>query len=133
MDPVARAAAEARRYVRRVLVELGRPELAETAELGVSELVTNATLHSRTPFEVRLVVGDDGAVRIEVTDSSPGVPVQKRHGDLATTGRGLRLLDAAGRWGVEPTPQGKTVWFEPAAALDESAFARAGGVDIELG
>lgn len=130
MDPVARAAAEARRYVRAALVQLGRQELIDTAELGVSELVTNATLHSRTPFEVRVIGGGDQPVRIEVTDGSPGVPMQKRHGELATTGRGLRLLDAAGRWGVEPLPTGKTVWFEPAAALDESAFL--GAVEIDL-
>src|SRR5437763_16836043 len=118
MDPVAEAAAAARRYVRAALTEVGHPELVDNGELGVSELVTNATLYGRTPFTITVRDGAHGPVRIQVADGSPAVPQQKRHGDLATTGRGLRLLDAAGVWGVEPSAQGKTVWFEPAAEMD---------------
>jgi anti-sigma regulatory factor (Ser/Thr protein kinase) len=122
MDPVAEAAAKARRYVRAALIELGHLELVDNAELGVSELATNATLHGRTPFTIAIVPGQHGPVRIEVTDASPAVPTQKRHGTFATTGRGLRLLEAAGHWGVEVGSTGKTVWFEPAAEMSEAAF-----------
>jgi hypothetical protein len=122
MDPVAEAAAAARRYVRAAVTEMGHPELVDNAELGVSELATNATLHGRTPFTITVRVGVHGPVRIQVTDGSPMVPQQKRHGELATTGRGLRLLDAAGVWGVEPSGTGKTVWFEPSRDINEAAF-----------
>lgn len=125
MDPVAEAAAAARRYVRSAVSDMGHPELIDNAELGVSELATNATLHGRTPFTITVEPGLHGPVRIQVTDGSPAVPQQKRHGELATTGRGLRLLDAAGVWGVEPSIDGKTVWFEPSPEMDDTAFAGA--------
>lgn len=125
MDPVAEAAAAARRYVRAAVTEMGHPELLDNAELGVSELATNATLHGRTPFTISVGSGAGGPVRIQVTDGSPAIPLQKRHGEFATTGRGLRLLDACGTWGVDPTETGKTVWFEPAPDMDDSAFAGA--------
>lgn len=133
MDPVAEAAAQARRYVRAAVLEMGYPELVDNAELGVSELATNATLHSRTPFTISVRGGVSGAVRIEVADGSPAVPQQKRHGDLAATGRGLRLLGAAGEWGVDPAPAGgKTVWFEPSPEMDEAAFAGVWGDEAGL-
>jgi hypothetical protein len=43
---------------------------------------------------------------------------------MATTGRGLRLLESYGRWGVDtPAPPltGKTVWFEPSEDSDSAA------------
>lgn len=126
LDPVGGAATQARHYVRAELQRLGRDELIESAELGVSELATNATLHARTPFTIGLSVSG-GTVRISVTDESPVVPELRHSRGLATTGRGLVLLDAAGRWGIEPVDggPGKTVWFEPAAQIDDDALPAA--------
>jgi anti-sigma regulatory factor (Ser/Thr protein kinase) len=111
------ASAQARAYVRTALLALGLRELIDSAELGVTELVTNACLHARTPLTLAIRVVDHG-VRIGVTDHSPRAP-EVRRGDLwATTGRGLRLLEGLGRWGVDllsPPEVGKTVWFEPLA------------------
>jgi hypothetical protein len=125
LDPLAPSARAARRFVRSELVRLGRQELTEAAELGVSELTANATLHARTPFRVSVSVTGSGAVRIGVADSSRVLPDRRRHSELAGTGRGLRLLSVAGRWGVEPSTDGtgKTVWFEPHERLDEAAFS----------
>lgn len=117
---------EARRFVSGVLDELGLPHLAETAELAVSELVTNAVLHTRTPVDLHVAV-DDQRVRIDVGDQSADLPVLRSYGRLATTGRGLALVTAlVEELGVEPRENGKTVWFTlarvPVAAADEPPF-----------
>lgn len=86
--------------------------VAETAELVVSELVTNAVVHAATPVDVEAIVRRHG-VRVEVADGSPHPPVPRAYEGLAGTGRGLRLLEElADEWGVQPHPRGKTVWFE---------------------
>jgi anti-sigma regulatory factor (Ser/Thr protein kinase) len=41
---------QARRWVLDAIADIGRTELADTAELGVSELVTNAVLHATDPI-----------------------------------------------------------------------------------
>lgn len=121
LDPVGAAASAARRYVAAALAECGASHLEASAELGVSELVTNAVLHGRTALTVTVVTTPAGRVRIEVTDQSPLPPQRRRLSALATTGRGLRLVEAvSGDWGIDPVPAGsgggKTIWFEP---LDE--------------
>ena len=102
----------ARRFVRDQLAAWSLAVDDDGVVLMVSELVTNAGLHARSPATVRLVDHGD-CLRIEVTDAST-VPVQVRpHQEGAETGRGLRIVDAlAARWGVDPTAGGKTVWFE---------------------
>jgi serine/threonine-protein kinase RsbW len=81
----------------------------------VSEAVTNAVLHAGTT--VRIVVREVGsALRFEVTDADPTVPVARNPGPTTPTGRGLLLIDRlATRWGIEPRRDGKTLWFEVAA------------------
>ena len=70
-------------------------DLTECAELGVSELVTNALLHGEPPIQVR-VRGTVEHPRIEVRDSSLEAPVlptateMDEHDELLLTyGRGL--------------------------------------------
>jgi anti-sigma regulatory factor (Ser/Thr protein kinase) len=119
LDPVGAAAAAARRYVADVLARLGREDLVDSARLGVSELVTNACLHAASPCVVRVIPTGE-TMRIEVSDDSPLVPVQSRREGTAGTGRGLLLVEAAGRWGVDDRDDGaagKTVWFEPQSEL----------------
>jgi anti-sigma regulatory factor (Ser/Thr protein kinase) len=78
----------------------------------VSEAVTNAVLHAGS--RVRLVVREIGAtLRIEVSDTSPMLPVARDPGPETPTGRGLLLIDRlASRWGVDADADGKTLWFE---------------------
>ena len=86
-------------------------ESAERFEIVVSEVVTNAILHARTRFVVR--VTSHPTVRVEVFDGRAAPPVRKDYGPRATTGRGVMLVDElADRWGSEPTDDGKVVWFE---------------------
>ncbi|PPK94743.1 hypothetical protein CLV92_107246 [Kineococcus xinjiangensis] len=125
MESVASNVATARRYVRRVLTRLDAGALEESAELGVSELITNAMLQAGTSFTVAVRRTSSGRVRIDVTDFS-ATPVQPRHfGVEATTGRGLQLVASlSGAWGIDELPTspatglstGKTVWFEPSDA-----------------
>ncbi|WP_432495777.1 ATP-binding protein [Kineococcus auxinigenes] len=126
LTSLAGAVAAARRYVRETLRRLDAEEAEECAELGVSELVTNAVLHARTDFTVTVRLVPTGRIRVEVADSSP-VPVQsRRFGATATTGRGLRLVAAASLdWGTTALPAdlgpGKVVWFEPATTVAGAA------------
>ncbi|MFE7647939.1 SpoIIE family protein phosphatase [Streptomyces phaeoluteigriseus] len=106
------SAAEARRFVRSTLDGVA-PDLVETAQLLVGELVTNALLHARTEVEVSARV-DGGTVRVEVTDRRPDrglVPYS--YPPYAGTGQGLALVGklACGH-GVDVGEDTKTVWFE---------------------
>jgi hypothetical protein len=121
LGPVPEASSQARQFVRDALRLLGADGLIDSAELGVSELVTNACLHARTAITVALTMTKAGGVRIEVSDDSPRQPVEQGHNSMATTGRGLRLLSAYGSWGIEEPIDGrigKTIWFQPAAKID---------------
>ncbi len=130
LDPVAPAVSSARRYVTEALAACGASRFEASAELGVSELVTNAVLHGRTELTVTVVTTRNGGVRIEVTDGSPLPPQQRRLSVLATTGRGLRLVaSVSSDWGVRSVRtkwgQGKTVWFEPVEEPTAAAFVDA--------
>ena len=88
---------------------------ADDALLCVSELATNAVLHSRSGrpggrFTVRAAVRA-GSVRVEVTDEG-GPWGHERDGD-GQSGRGLVIVGKlAGRWGRDEGGAGRTVWFE---------------------
>ena len=105
---------EARRRVSSALESRHLVDVATTVALVVTELATNAVLHARTPFEVRVDVRDR-LVRVEVHDAMGRSPVRRYFSDTAASGRGLRLIEAlCDAWGVEPDPDGggKTVWAE---------------------
>jgi anti-sigma regulatory factor (Ser/Thr protein kinase) len=114
---------DARRWVADLCTEIARPELAECAQLGVSELVTNALLHGEPPITVRLR-GTAEHPRVEVQDSSieppilPNQPLDRPQTDdlLLTFGRGLSIVArCCDAWGAEVEEDGKVVWFTPAA------------------
>jgi hypothetical protein len=49
---------------------------------------------------------------VEVTDRGDELPHQRTPGELASSGRGLVLLDLLShQWGVRPESEGKTVWY----------------------
>jgi PAS domain S-box-containing protein len=104
--------ARARRAVRKALAAVDATHLGEVAELAVSELVTNAVVHAGTQVRVR-ITAEPTAVRVEVGDGSPRLPVLRGWTDTAGTGRGLRIVDQhADRWGAGRVDDGKVVWFE---------------------
>jgi anti-sigma regulatory factor (Ser/Thr protein kinase) len=92
----------------------------ETLLLLVSELVTNAVLHSQGPADapIRLSVRiEEERVRVEVTDAGKRFTQAShelpRPGARTTIGGyGLYVVDqAASRWGVDRAC-GTRVWFE---------------------
>ncbi|MGW4751763.1 SpoIIE family protein phosphatase [Streptomyces chartreusis] len=102
----------ARAVVREQLHDWGLARLADTAELLVSELVTNAVRHSHgRPVELRLVRGD--TLLCEVDDDDHDLPTLLSAGPIDDAGRGLRVVSMLAReWGTSRTSAGKTVWFE---------------------
>jgi anti-sigma regulatory factor (Ser/Thr protein kinase) len=93
-------------------------ELTETALLLVSELVTNAIRHGAPPIRLSLHLDKargGGALRVEVSDSSPASPTVGAANPDQTNGRGMMIVQQlAARWGshVPASRLGKTVWFE---------------------
>jgi anti-sigma regulatory factor (Ser/Thr protein kinase) len=105
------AGPEAARRARDWLEHLSLP-LQQTAVLLAHELVINSTIHSDAKHIWLTVVAVPEGVRIEVVDDGCGQPEAKRPGPLATSGRGLRWVDAlADDWGVAPR-QLTHVWFQ---------------------
>lgn len=113
----ARCVGPARHDLRRLLGEWELAALADSAEIVVSELFTNAVRHVKAPRD-RLVETRyerlAGGVRIEVHDADASswkaVPEPSPEEE---SGRGLALVDSitGGCWGVsERTGVGKLVW-----------------------
>lgn len=102
----------ARRFVKRALERWGGRSEVELVELLVSELVTNSMVHARSEVEVSVMVASDLA-RVSVFDSSLEPPVRRPMQAQEASGRGVVMLDAlSSAWGVDLTPNGKSVWFE---------------------
>jgi two-component sensor histidine kinase len=94
---------------------------AESAQLVVSELVTNAVRYAGGEVTVTLRRDGDNHVVIAVRDDSPKRPQLRHVPDDATNGRGLAIVDAVAlRWDVRlhgvAGETGKTVWAEVDAA-----------------
>ncbi|MEV5408498.1 SpoIIE family protein phosphatase [Thermopolyspora sp. NPDC052614] len=107
----AKVVRQARRNVRATLEQWGLTALADTSELIVSELVTNAVNHARGPIKVRLLRGR--SLVCEVGDASFAVPALRDPEEGTDGGRGLHLVNwLAYRWGSRLTPGGKVVWAE---------------------
>ena len=103
--------AAARSIVRTACAEFPA-DTRDTAELLVSELVTNAVRDTTTSLLLTIDTGD-GGVSIAVTDSSPATPQPHDPTDEDEHGRGLLLIGAlATAWGWDRVNDGKRVWFE---------------------
>ncbi|MDQ0794700.1 ATP-binding protein [Streptomyces sp. B1I3] len=108
----------ARRWARSRLIGSGVADdepLAETLILLISELVTNAVVHTGCPAVLRMLFGSGslGTVRVEVADTSCRPPQQRHAVGEDTGGRGLELVDGlADRWGWQPEGAGKQIWCE---------------------
>lgn len=90
----------ARRFVHAQLEAWGLGHLVDTAQLVVSELVTNAVKAAKgDTVEVRLQ-RSGGAVCIKVWDDNPEPPVTQTPGTLDEHGRGLMITTALSEhWG----------------------------------
>jgi anti-sigma regulatory factor (Ser/Thr protein kinase) len=112
----------ARLHVRSVCLEWGLRSIAETAELLVSELMTNAVQESgrlKTRADPAIVpvvnlwlISDGISLVIHVWDASDEMPVRKDFTADDEGGRGLMLVEALGKeWGTYRKAEGgKVVW-----------------------
>ncbi|MGC0312588.1 ATP-binding SpoIIE family protein phosphatase [Kitasatospora acidiphila] len=111
LQPRNETPGRARRLAGHALRRWGLEELAESTELMVSELVTNAVQHAKKPVTLRLV--RTSVLRCEVGDDSPALPRRRRAGLHDERGRGLELVaKCADGWGATRLGGGKVVWFE---------------------
>lgn len=125
----------ARATLRAVLGSHGMGQLLDTAELLVSELVTNAYRHTVGPAALRLREAEEGRLRVSVWDTDPYIPAPfdrpsrqlRALSDPAArvvpydeeNGRGLHLVRIlADSWGSFPLGDdlfgtgGKLLWVE---------------------
>ncbi len=119
LDDDPRSAGAARRFLRDFLAEAASvgthvpDDLAATAELCLSELVTNAIIHAGGRSELRATL--DGSLTVLVRDHGGPAPDAAPDADpdpLRVHGRGLQLVEAlSDRWGSEHDAVGTSVWF----------------------
>ena len=106
-EPRPASALAARRFVgdavRGTTIDCG------AAMLLTGELVNNAILHARGDFEVRVGVGEDDDVRVEVINHAPEMLLVAREGS-SDGGRGLAIIRGmADAWGFESRTDSKSV------------------------
>ncbi|MFI0511163.1 ATP-binding protein [Streptomyces sp. WSLK1-5] len=114
-DEDAQRVRDMRRLVAARLEQCGLEAMTDDVLVMVSELLTNALVHSGSgEISLSLVVLAND-LRIEVRDGMPGVAEPKRPEPLDESGRGLWLLDALvkerrGTWGTYDA--GACTWCE---------------------
>ncbi|KAK1181064.1 SpoIIE family protein phosphatase [Streptomyces sp. NBS 14/10] len=87
------------------------PDMAFTAELVLSELITNAIRYAAGPIRVQLI--RDRNLICEVSDTSSTSPHLRYAATTDEGGRGLFLVaQFAERWGTRYTADGKVIWAE---------------------
>ncbi|GGJ80975.1 magnesium or manganese-dependent protein phosphatase [Streptomyces camponoticapitis] len=108
--------AAARGQLKQLLHDWRDEEQVDSAVLMLSEMATNVLVH--TDGDAVLIAeaaGERGRrrLRVEVADASDELPHKRKPGELASSGRGLVLMEMlADAWGVDPRGEGKSIWFE---------------------
>ncbi|WP_030186711.1 ATP-binding protein [Streptomyces sp. NRRL S-813] len=104
----------ARHFIAGVLDAWHMDELTDDSQVIVSELMTDAVVHT-TSTTTRIAVErqPDCRIRIEVLDNSGTGPRPDRSEGISEYGRGLLVVDAlSSRWGVTRLHGGKSTWAE---------------------
>jgi anti-sigma regulatory factor (Ser/Thr protein kinase) len=111
LEADSQAPAAARRHVAALLRARGVDhDDIDVVCLAVSELATNALVHTGAAFAVDVSMQDD-AVHVEVLDTSPRLPHRIPAG--VGNGRGLAIVEELARsWGADPIIGGKVVWCD---------------------
>ncbi|MFI9580660.1 SpoIIE family protein phosphatase [Streptomyces sp. NPDC052236] len=107
------AVAHARRFTSRTLRAWRVTEQSDETLLIVSELVTNALVHTQGPVRLDLTLAGE-RLRVAVSDSSPRTPVKPTIVNWeATGGRGILLVESvSASCGSVPLSGGKQVWAD---------------------
>ncbi|MFN2562653.1 MAG: ATP-binding protein [Jatrophihabitans sp.] len=97
-------------------------EVVATAELVVTELVTNA-INAGCSAEVAVEFAlHHSVLHVSVQDDAAGQLRVQNPSEIDAHGRGLRIVDAlATGWGVVPVAGGKRVWADLAVPATASA------------
>jgi anti-sigma regulatory factor (Ser/Thr protein kinase) len=121
LGPLLSGASTARLHTRVMLAEWGLADLAETAELLVSELTTNAIQASRalrqplpSPIHLWLHANHQG-LQVMVWDADPQPPMLHAADGDAESGRGLQIVEVLSEywgWYAAGDHGGKWVWCE---------------------
>ncbi|SFD07873.1 ATP-binding protein [Streptomyces aidingensis] len=106
---------QVRRIVTAQLRYWGVPHLTDRAALGLTELLANIHRHAGADKHctVELVLLRD-RLTVSVHDHDPHLPQVRSPGGMATSGRGLALVQAVSAdWGMRlrADHSGKSVWF----------------------
>ncbi|CAL9448369.1 hypothetical protein SUDANB60_02377 [Streptomyces sp. enrichment culture] len=126
--------ARLRRDVRLRLRAWGLDDLVDTAQLCVSELVSNIVTHVGTGTPGSLVLSTGGArLRVEVHDpDTRALPTLVDAEVDAEGGRGMALVAAlADRWGVQVYDDHKVTWCEFAVEGSSAPIAPDGEPSVE--
>jgi serine phosphatase RsbU (regulator of sigma subunit)/anti-sigma regulatory factor (Ser/Thr protein kinase) len=117
--------AAARHQLRELLHDWPDPDQVDSAVLLLSEVLTNVLVHTDSDALVVAEVTsapDARHMRVEVADGGDELPHRRRPGELASSGRGLMLVELlADAWGVDPRGEGKSIWFELRKEVGEKA------------
>ncbi|MBP2056693.1 hypothetical protein J2Z21_009712 [Streptomyces griseochromogenes] len=111
-------------------------DTCDTAALVMSELVTNAIMHTVSSRVVCELHDHDDTVRIAVLDEgrAPGEPHPSPQRPDEEHGRGLLLVDALCRaWGAQEHGPGLLVWAELARRADAAQDAAEPSNDLGWG
>ncbi|MET8646764.1 SpoIIE family protein phosphatase [Streptomyces sp. NPDC004074] len=112
----------ARTLAARQLTQWGLEHLAESTELIVSELFTNAIIHGKgdrnsdSTIGLRLIRHE--MLTCEVSDASHSHPILRHPRTTDEHGRGLFLVtQLSHRWGTRHIPDGKLIWADQQLAV----------------
>ncbi|MER6569518.1 ATP-binding protein [Streptomyces sp. NPDC001093] len=111
-------------------------DTCDSAALVISELVTNAIVHTASSRVVCELQDHDDTVRIAVRDEgcAPGEPHPSPQRPDEEHGRGLLLVDALCRaWGAQEHGPGLLVWAELARQTDADRGTAAPRADLGWG
>ena len=128
LDDDPRSAGIARRFLRGTLADWGvEDDPVETAQLCLSELVTNAVIHAGASSDLTLTL-DDGLLTVALRDhggeGGSVAQVVEDEDPMRVFGRGLVLVEAlSDSWGSVRDAVGTTSWFVLDLPDDARTFA----------
>jgi anti-sigma regulatory factor (Ser/Thr protein kinase) len=139
LAPAAASVRAGRHFVAEVLTRWHLDRELDTATLLAAEVMANAVVHAGTTciVDVSVDLEDRRELVVSVTDfgSKPvlspiaayGLRLLLEEPDLdAESGRGLMIVASlADRWGIDPAPDGNTVWFALSLSPAESRLRHA--------
>jgi anti-sigma regulatory factor (Ser/Thr protein kinase) len=119
LSPELTAPRRARDLVAQACASWHGEQFLEVGQLVISELVTNAVLHSGTEIEIELRLDEDHFM-LRVHDDGDGIPAVVPMEQRTVGGVGLDLVSrVAQSWGVTPDPHGgKDVWCVLSSVLE---------------